>query len=135
MSRSVAKVKEDYITAHFRWHEFACTDGTEVPDKYRKNIIDLAIELEHIRAIWKRPMTVLSGYRTKAWNTKVGGVKASQHMLGKAADIIVAGYSPAAVYAGIELAIAAGQVYDGGLGLYRGWVHYDIRKHHSRWKG
>ena len=34
-------------------------------------------------------MTITSGYRTASHNTKVGGSRSSQHLLGRAADIQV----------------------------------------------
>ena len=40
-----------------------------------------------IRAFWGVPVRVLSGYRSKTLNTRVGGSEASQHMVGQAADI------------------------------------------------
>ncbi len=43
--------------------------------------------LDPLREAWGKPIHVNSGYRCKALNTAVGGVPASQHMLGEAADI------------------------------------------------
>jgi uncharacterized protein YcbK (DUF882 family) len=43
--------------------------------------------LDPLREAWGRPITVSSGYRCKALNTKVKGSSTSQHMLGQAADI------------------------------------------------
>ncbi len=45
--------------------------------------------LDPLREAWGKPIHVNSGYRCKALNTAVGGVPASQHMLGEAADITV----------------------------------------------
>lgn len=43
--------------------------------------------LDPLREAWGKPIHVNSGYRCQALNTAVGGVPASQHMLGEAADI------------------------------------------------
>lgn len=43
--------------------------------------------LDPLREAWGKPFKVNSGYRCRALNKAVGGVPASQHMLGQAADI------------------------------------------------
>lgn len=43
--------------------------------------------LDPLRQAWGAPIHVNSGYRCPALNKAVGGVPASQHMLGQAADI------------------------------------------------
>ena len=43
--------------------------------------------LDPLREAWGKPIKVNSGYRCRALNKAVGGVPASQHMLGQAADI------------------------------------------------
>ena len=47
--------------------------------------------LEPIRKLYKKPITITSGYRSKALNYKVGGVSNSQHKTGQAADFKVSG--------------------------------------------
>lgn len=126
----------DLITPHFSWsREARCHDGTEVPDELRPNIVRLCAQLEALRADLGEPIVVNDMYRTAAHNAAVGGEPGSQHLLGKAADIRVAGLSPAALHARIEALIATGRIQEGGLGLYSGFVHYDVRGHHARWNG
>lgn len=43
--------------------------------------------LDPIREAWGKPIKINSGYRSKALNSKIGGSKTSDHMLGRAADI------------------------------------------------
>ena len=43
--------------------------------------------LDPLREAWGKPIRVNSGYRCRALNKAVGGVPASQHMRGEAADI------------------------------------------------
>lgn len=45
--------------------------------------------LDPLREVWGKPITVNSGYRCPELNRAVGGARASQHMLGQAADITV----------------------------------------------
>jgi hypothetical protein len=35
----------------------------------------------------------------------------------------------------IEDLIKAGSMPDGGVGMYAGWVHYDVRHQRARWDG
>lgn len=125
-----------YITRHFRWDEFMCNDGTPVPAKLRQNLIDLATELEIIRKLLgNRPITVLSGYRTAAWNRKVGGAPKSYHLRAMAADIVHATLSPAEVYEQLDAAMKKSAVHNGGLGKYKTFTHFDIRQKAARWEG
>ena len=121
------------LTQNFTLKEFACKDGTPVPEKYYFNLLVLAEELEALRAEINKPIIILSGYRTPEYNEKVGGVSHSQHLLAKAADIVVKGMDSKEVYYAIENLIAMKKMKDGGLGLYPNFVHYDIRKKKSRW--
>jgi len=68
------------------------------------------------------PIRINSGYRTMATNRKVeGAARNSQHILGKAADIVVPGVSP------VKLAGMAAIFGRGGTGFYvgRDFVHVD----------
>ncbi len=70
----------------------------------------------------KRGLTVLSGYRTPKLNSRVpGAARRSLHMLGWAADIRIAGYSPA------KVAAYARGIGAGGVGYYPdiGFAHLD----------
>lgn len=52
-----------------------------------RNLIQLAVVLEGIRAQLGQPIMVNSSYRDKAHNKKVGGVATSQHLTASAVDI------------------------------------------------
>lgn len=43
--------------------------------------------LQPLRDAWGKPLYINSGYRCQALNLAVGGVPASQHVMGEAADI------------------------------------------------
>ena len=83
-----------------------------------------------------KPITINSGYRSEEYNASIkGSSKKSQHVMGRAADIVVKGMSPLAVHTTIELLIEKGDMLQGGLGLYKSFVHYDIRGTKARWDG
>ncbi len=126
----------DASTAHFTLAEFNCRDGSVVPENIRGNVQLLMEQLEVLRAEVNRPIRVTSGYRSDAYNRRVGGVAQSRHRCGQAADIQIDGMTPDEVHATILRLIAAGRMRDGGLGLYRvkNFVHYDIHRP-RRWSG
>ena len=129
---SLAKDGSRKLSPSFTVREFRCRDGTDTI------MIDegLVVLLQCIRKHFGKPITITSGYRTAEHNAKVGGSKSSQHLLGRAADIQVAGVSPDAVAAYAESLMPTW----GGVGRYpvkagraKGWVHVDTRANKSRW--
>ena len=131
---SLAKDGSRKLSPGFAVREFCCRDGSDTI------MIDegLVVLLQAIREHFGKAVTITSGYRTAAHNAKVGGSKSSQHLLGRAADIQVAGVSPDAVAAYAESLMPAW----GGVGRYpvkagraKGWVHVDTRPAKSRWTG
>jgi len=121
-------------TANFALSEFASRDGAATPNGLIGNIQVVMEQLEVLRAeLGGGSITVVSGYRSPAHNTSVGGATRSQHMCGRASDIRVANYTPAQVHAAIERLIGAGRMMQGGLGLYNSFVHYDTRGVRQRW--
>lgn len=123
------------LTANFKLSEFRCKDGADVPAELMPNVQDLATNLQVLRDQIGKSITIMSGYRTPAYNAKCGGEPKSQHMEAKAADIIVSGMAPIEVANAIKLLIGAGKMKQGGVGLYDGWVHYDVRGSKARWGG
>ena len=91
---------------YFSYSEFFKSDVTEkhqvknIPDDAQLsqvlgNIKALVLNvLDPLRARIGRPIIITSGYRSQRVNELVGGSKTSQHMLGKAADIHIQGYTP-----------------------------------------
>ena len=122
------------LTKDFHLSEFDCKDGTQVPNKYFDNVFELAVNLQVLRDYLNEPISISgSGYRTKTHNKKVGGAKDSQHLQAKAADISVKSKSPKQLAKIIEKLISEGQMKQGGLGVYPGFIHYDIRGTKARW--
>lgn len=121
------------ITKNFNKREFNSKDGKRMPSNVFDNIKILAVQLQTIRDHIKSPLHINSGYRSPEHNKKIGGVPNSQHLLGKAADITSKDYTPNELYSIIERLISKGEILQGGLGLYNGFVHYDIRLVKARW--
>lgn len=67
------------------------TPGPKVTESLRVLATDI---LQPLRDAVGVPVNVTSAYRSPAVNKAVGGAKTSQHVLGEAADIVVAGMSP-----------------------------------------
>lgn len=122
------------LTENFSREEFECTDGSEMPIDVQLNIAELAVQLEVIRAHFNAPVHINSAYRSPEYNATVpGSSKNSQHVLGRAADITVDGFTPDEVADAIEFLISTGLVKEGGLGRYNTFTHYDIRGTRARW--
>jgi len=122
------------LTKNFTREEFDCKDGTIVPDKYLANATEVATNLEVLRAEINEPVMITgSGYRSKAHNKKVGGAEFSQHLTASGADINAKNYTPKELAKVIERLIKEGKMKQGGLGVYKGFVHYDIRGTKARW--
>ena len=121
------------ITHNFNLSEFASKDGSTIPSDLLPNIQSLAKNLEVLRGYFGKPIHINSGYRSPEHNKKIGGAAKSQHLLGNAADIYINGILPIEIYKVIEKLIDEGNMIEGGLGLYKTFVHYDIRGVKSRW--
>ena len=113
------------LSPHFRLAEFASKDGSD------KVLVDddLVSLLEQIREAAGGAVTINSAYRSPAHNAAVGGVSSSQHLYGRAADVVVEGASP----------LLVGQIAEyyldrrGGIGVYQTFTHVDTRAIRSRW--
>jgi uncharacterized protein YcbK (DUF882 family) len=126
------------MSPHFTVQEFRCKDGTDYPKAWvSSRLEELCGVLEDIRtACGGRAITITSGYRSPAYNRKIGGARNSQHCEGRAADIKVAGMPAKKVHAICLELHTAGTIRLGGLGLYPSWVHVDVRPGSlRRWGG
>lgn len=122
------------LTENFSTQEFDCKDGTKVPSKYIANVTKLAQQLQALRDHINEPVMITgSGYRTPKHNTKVGGAKNSQHLTASGADINARNYTPKELAKVVEKLIKEGKMLQGGMGVYKGFLHYDIRGVKKRW--
>ncbi len=122
------------LTDNFSLDEFKSKDGSAFPAEVVKNLGVLAEQLQALRDEIKKPITVLSGYRSPAHNLKVGGAKESFHVKGMAGDLQVEGMKPSELAEVIEKLIKEGKMKQGGLGVYPTFCHYDFRGKRIRWK-
>lgn len=112
------------LSRNFSRSEFACPHCGEVE-------IDplLVATLQRIRDK-AGPVVVTSGYRCPVHNEAVGGVRNSQHIYGRAADIYVPGMSQAALLALVREMAVNEEIYVGyvyGIKNSSRAVHIDVR--------
>lgn len=129
------------LSTHFVVEEFDCHNGAKVPERDYNGLAYLCKQyLEPLRARFG-PVTINSGFRTKAYNASIGGASQSFHVYtehdgnDQAADVKCAHGTPTQwrnFMAGIRARKRSGR---GGLGLYRTFVHVDIRDYKSDWSG
>lgn len=115
------------LSANFKVKEFACKDGSD-PIFISNELVEV---LQNIRSHFGKPVTINSAYRTATHNKREGGATYSQHLYGTAADIVVSGVKPKEVAAFAETLL----VGTGGIGIYGGFTHVDVREVKSRWNG
>lgn len=111
---------------NFKVYEFGCHDGSD-QIMISSNLV---MTLQMIRSHFGKPVSIISGYRSVAYNIKVGGAKNSYHIKGMAADINVTGV------ANRDVAIYASGIAN-GVGLYDytgGFVHVDVRDQKYLWQ-
>lgn len=121
------------LTENFSLHEFDCNDGTPVPDALLHNVEALAGQLQILRDYLGERIMISSAYRHTAYNKKIGGKSNSYHLRAMAADIIVKSRTPRQLKAIVEKLIEQKKVKFGGIGLYPGFLHVDIRRQAARW--
>lgn len=115
---------------HLTWKELACKDGNSYPSEFIQDgrVYRLATMFESIRQLCgNKPITINSAYRSPEWNRKIGGARHSQHVQGRALDLNPPkGFTVRGFYDLIrsnhrELGV-------NGIGLYKTFVHVDIRE-------
>jgi uncharacterized protein YcbK (DUF882 family) len=84
---------EEKLTSNFKVKEFLSGDGSRTLILNEKIVVILQL----LRDYYNKPITVTSGYRTKAHNDSVGGSSNSQHLYGKAADFLIGGVNVATI--------------------------------------
>jgi uncharacterized protein YcbK (DUF882 family) len=73
---SLAKEGNKKLSTNFSIKEFKCNDGSD------EILIDTKLVeiLQAVRTHFNKPVHISSAYRSKAYNTKVGGSSKSQHV-------------------------------------------------------
>lgn len=126
---------------HFRAAEFTAyfhvtrrgVTNSEPPPQLWPNIVPTLRIVDGLRAALGVPVTILSSYRSPAYNAAIGdAAPKSQHLQFRALDIAVAGKTPRQVFDQLAAWRAAGR-FTGGLGLYPSFVHIDTRWTNATW--
>ncbi len=124
------------LTKNFSKSEFECKCGCEMPDNVLENVKKLAEQQQIIRDYVQEPIIINSAYRCLRHNRMVGSNDRSQHPKGKAADIVILGFTPDETASVIENMLTNETLpsfYIGGLGRYNTFTHVDIRDNYARW--
>jgi Peptidase M15 len=113
---------------HFYWYE-ATKGGDRIPTNVTElnGIFLMAKEAEEARLVLGEPMIVTSWYRPPSVHVKIpGAARNSQHLPGKAIDFYCKNLTPLQIYRKLD------PMWNGGLGLYGGHVHIDVRGSRAR---
>lgn len=115
------------LSKHFSRHEFECKCGCGF------NVVDAQLleMLEDVRERFMKPVKINSAARCPEHNKAVGGSPTSQHLLGKAADIVVGDETPG--YVGTYVDALRKDSF--GIGVYETFTHIDSRADKARWRG
>jgi hypothetical protein len=114
------------------------------PEELWRNIVPGVLVLDELRERLGAPISLLSTYRSQAYNTAVGGERNSFHMRFMAIDFTSGKGTPASWAAMLhkmrgkrfDLPNGAGEwVFRGGVGVYPGsnFVHVDSRGYDANW--
>lgn len=115
------KLADNFKSTEFDCKGRGCCSYTLVDEKLVKH-------LQQIRNHFAAPVVINSGYRCFKHNNAVKGAAKSQHMKGKAADIVVKGVSPR------QVAAYAEKIGADGIGTYATFTHIDTRGYAARWQ-
>lgn len=110
-----------FVTKNFKISEFSC------PCKScYKSIIDTSVikVVQFVRDHFGVPVKINSAYRCILHNPRVGGSSKSQHLLGKACDIVVQGILPEEVQ---DYLIKNQTKLMVTIGRYDTFTHVDVR--------
>jgi hypothetical protein len=121
------------VSPHFTWGELLVNRTADelqsITLEHLNNLARLADALEGARQrVGNRSITITSGWRDTLSNQRVGGARASRHLLGEAADITVAGLTPQEVQKALD------PTWAGGLGYGATFTHLDVRPYYARFR-
>lgn len=113
------------ISKNFNLSEFQCKCGCGTV-KVDRHLLE---GLQGVRDRVGKAVRINSGYRCPKHDKAVGGTGSGQHTLGKAADIVVSGYTSK------EIAKIGEELGFNGIGTYATFTHLDTRPTKARWNG
>lgn len=126
------------ITPNFTWEEmlYSATARANGIDNRPGTSEMVAIErlvkelLQPLRELYGRPIRITSGYRCAALNRLVGGVPASQHLKGEAADCVASNATRL-----VDILMQSGLVFDQAIWYKkRNFIHLSLRSQNNRRK-
>ena len=120
------------LTKNFNLSEFECKCGCVMPEFVKKNVIELADNLQVLRDVVGR-LDLTNAYRCKEHNADVGGAVNSQHVKGKAADIKSSTIEPWDMATTVDDLMKSEKFKLGGIGIYNTFTHVDTRGSRARW--
>ena len=117
------KIGKYFTVGEFVPKGLLATKGDKIViETYKKVSRELVHYLDLLRKLVGHPVIITSGYRPRAYNKKVGGARGSQHIYGRAADIVIPGMRY------IEALEAVLKLPFRGIGIYNnGTIHVDVR--------
>ena len=118
------------LSNNFNYSEFACK-GTGCCGKTAVCDPRLVDGLEQLRKLAGKPLTINSGFRCKTHNARIGGADDSIHTYGMAADVKTPNGLTDEQFR--TMAEMVSQFRDGGIGIYNGRIHVDVRGTKARW--
>lgn len=129
------------LSEHFVVEEFDCRDGTKVQPRDYDGLEYLCrVFLEPLRRRYGA-VTINSGFRSVSWNASVGGASKSYHVYtihdgnDQAADVSCERGEPRDWHRTLNWIRNHRRNGRGGLGLYRTFVHVDLRDYRADWRG
>jgi len=112
------------IDTNFCLSEFQCPCCAHVI--IHSDLLKLLVKL---RNLVREPIYINSGFRCIKENKKVSGVDKSYHLFGMAADISLRSKRL------MDIAEFAHSVGFKGIGVYKNFLHLDVREYQSHWEG
>ena len=116
------------------WRVRGDVKNTLPPKAKWKNIEQALRVVDQLRGIVGVPITISSSYRSEKYNAACGGAKYSQHKMFKALDIQCKSLLPNVIHNRLTRLRNDGE-FEGGLGIYRTFVHIDTRGTNADWSG
>jgi hypothetical protein len=118
------------ITRHFRLQDFIAPD-TPIPAPWiLDNLVQLANRVQVLRDVMNIPLMIQSAYRTEAQHLAMDGSNHSLHLQGLAVDIALPTHATDGSYYKLRRLL---RHWSGGVGIYPGYIHLDIRPEPVFW--
>ena len=118
------------ISEHFTLEELIASDiakkhsiDNTPSESVITNLNRLAVLLENVRTLIKKPIRINSAYRSPEVNALLGSKPTSQHCVGCAADIRVDGMTPDEI---VRIIKDSSIVFDQLIREFDSWVHISI---------